>query len=50
MRLVLARLLWAFDISPVDKIDDFGEQNTYMFWEKRTLKVELHPRKTEAGF
>ena len=41
MRLVLARLLFTFDMSAKDETMEFGEQETYMFWEKQPLNVEL---------
>ncbi|KAJ4299382.1 hypothetical protein N0V90_004627 [Kalmusia sp. IMI 367209] len=43
LRLTLARLLFAFDISLADEKDrwDWGEQNTYIFWDKWPLNVTL---------
>ncbi|RMZ67698.1 cytochrome P450 [Pyrenophora seminiperda CCB06] len=43
MRLVLARLLWTFDIRLKDEEDvwDWGEQATYILWDKRALEVVL---------
>ncbi|KAH7126579.1 benzoate 4-monooxygenase cytochrome-like protein P450 [Dendryphion nanum] len=41
MRLVLARLLFTFNIEAREETRDFGEQETYMFWEKRPLNIEL---------
>lgn len=41
MRLTLAKLVFAFDLKSTETLRDFGEQNTYIFWEKRPLKVEL---------
>ncbi|KAI2476749.1 benzoate 4-monooxygenase cytochrome P450 [Pyrenophora tritici-repentis] len=43
MRLVLARLLWSFDIRLEDESDcwDWGEQETYFFWDKKALSVVL---------
>lgn len=41
MRLTLAKLMFAFDIKAVGDVRDFGEQNTYIFWEKKPLRVEL---------
>lgn len=45
-RLTLARLLYTFDIEFADANDarntrDFGEQKTFMFWEKESLGVRL---------
>jgi cytochrome P450 len=44
MRLTLARLFFAFDMEAVDYVDDFGLQKTFIFWEKKTLKVQLRKR------
>lgn len=34
MRLILARLLWSFDVTLTDENDrwDWGDQSTYIFW------------------
>ncbi|KAJ9631113.1 hypothetical protein H2204_008335 [Knufia peltigerae] len=50
MRLVLARLLFAFDISRAEtnsatvNVGDWGEQKTFIFWEKEPLHVSLKKR------
>ncbi|KAF1976729.1 benzoate 4-monooxygenase cytochrome-like protein P450 [Bimuria novae-zelandiae CBS 107.79] len=41
MRLTLARLIFVFDMEAAETVPDFGEQNTYIFWEKKPLKVKL---------
>ena len=43
MRLILARLLFAFDIELADAADvwDWGTQKTFIFWEKKPLNVRL---------
>jgi hypothetical protein len=43
MRLVLARLMYAFDIQLADPKDvwDWAKQKTFFFWEKEPLKVFL---------
>ncbi|KAH9875641.1 hypothetical protein IAQ61_003105 [Plenodomus lingam] len=43
MRVVLARLVWSFDLRLADEADrwDWGEQKTYIFWDKKPLKVVL---------
>lgn len=46
MRLTLAKLVFAFDMQVVEAVHDFGEQNTYIFWEKKPLRVELKDRRT----
>ncbi|KAF2027984.1 benzoate 4-monooxygenase cytochrome-like protein P450 [Setomelanomma holmii] len=44
MRLTLARLLYSFNMKVVDGLEDFGDQKTYIFWEKRPMQVELQNR------
>ncbi|KIX96217.1 uncharacterized protein Z520_07995 [Fonsecaea multimorphosa CBS 102226] len=46
MRLILARLLYAFDISwgGSPSIDDWGEQQTFIFWQKNPLEIRLKRR------
>jgi hypothetical protein len=44
MRLTLARLLFGFDVSPADDVADFGEQQTFIFWQKLPLKLVLQNR------
>ncbi|KAF2731008.1 cytochrome P450 [Polyplosphaeria fusca] len=48
MRLIPARVLFAFDIRPVKGYEyrEFGEQKTYMFWDKETLMIEILRRTT----
>lgn len=45
MRLIMARLIWNFDLSiPGDQTKvgwDWSEQNVHMVWEKRPLYVKL---------
>jgi cytochrome P450 len=46
MRLILARLLYAFDITwdVAPRIKDWGEQQTFIFWQKDPLMIRLKPR------
>ncbi|KAI9743666.1 MAG: hypothetical protein M1818_002982 [Claussenomyces sp. TS43310] len=45
MRLILANLLWHFDVSLVDSDRDWLERNKiYLLWEKVELNVKLKPR------
>ncbi|OCT52639.1 Versicolorin B desaturase [Cladophialophora carrionii] len=46
MRLILARLLYAFDITwdVTPRIKDWGEQQTFIFWQKDPLFIRLKPR------
>jgi cytochrome P450 len=41
MRIIIAKVLFSFDIRLVDREDcfDWGEQETYITWEKRPLNV-----------
>ena len=39
MRLTLAKLLYSFDLKAAEAVEDFGLQKTYIFWEKRQLRV-----------
>lgn len=41
MRIIVARVLWEFDIKLADQQDrfDWGEQETYILWEKRPLNI-----------
>lgn len=41
MRLTLARLLYAFDIKAEGHVADFGDQKTFIFWEKVPLEMQL---------
>ena len=44
MRSAIARLLFTFDVAAVDEVRDFGEQKTFIFWEKEDLNVRLRLR------
>lgn len=45
MRLILARVLWNFDLELADKTKDWiGNQKIYVLWEKVPLEVYLKPR------
>lgn len=41
MRLVLANVLWNFDLALCDPSDDWMSQDCYFFWEKRPLLVKI---------
>jgi hypothetical protein len=46
MRLVLAKLLWHFDITICDESEDWlKDQKIYTLWEKPELNVKLTPVK-----
>ena len=46
MRLILTRLLYAFDISwgATPSMNDWGEQQTFIFWQKDPLQIKLTRR------
>jgi cytochrome P450 len=44
MRLSIARLIYSFDLQAVEELRDFGEQKTYIFWNKQSLRTELQLR------
>ena len=44
MRIVLARLLWNFDLTRLaPSCEDWANQNVYLFWDKPELLVQLTP-------
>lgn len=45
MRLILARIIWNFDMQLVNPQEDWiGMGKTYLIWKKPPLNVYLHPR------
>jgi cytochrome P450 len=44
MRLILAKLVWNFDLIPLDKPFEWGIQKTYFLWEKKPINVGLKAR------
>jgi hypothetical protein len=44
MRLILASVLWNFDLELEDKGNDWQNQRTYGVWEKPPLYVLVNPR------
>ncbi|KAL9597718.1 MAG: hypothetical protein Q9219_004975 [cf. Caloplaca sp. 3 TL-2023] len=49
-RLILARLLWNFDLGAVEgKSTDWEEQKTYTLWEKRSVWIRMWERGDQAG-
>jgi cytochrome P450 len=45
MRLILARILWKFDLELLDKSHDwYTRQKTYLAWEKPPLMVNIRER------
>ena len=45
MRLVLAKVLWNFDIELLPESREWDKQRIYTFWEKGALSVKLTPVK-----
>ncbi|KAK0673247.1 putative isotrichodermin C-15 hydroxylase [Cercophora samala] len=43
MRLILARLLWNFDLELMPESENWSEQKIYMLWQKGALNVRLAP-------
>lgn len=43
MRLILARLIWNFDMVPLDISNDWEKQQMYILWDKGPLFVRLLP-------
>jgi hypothetical protein len=44
MRLIMARLLWNFDLALDEESANWNEQKIYGLWEKPPLKVFVKPR------
>jgi cytochrome P450 len=46
MRLIIAKVLFSFDLELVDKSQDWFEgQKVYTLWQKPSLMVQLRPVK-----
>jgi cytochrome P450 len=45
MRLILARVLWNFDLELCDESRDWNEQKSFLLWEKPALWCTLSLRK-----
>jgi hypothetical protein len=43
MRLILATLLWNFDLELMPDSEDWDKQDIFMFWKKGALNVKLTP-------
>jgi cytochrome P450 len=44
MRLVLAKMIWHFDMELADPKDDWTRQRIYGLWDKNPLMVKLSSR------
>lgn len=45
MRLILARILFNFDLKLVNEEEDWMDQATFILWEKGPLNIYLTPVK-----
>lgn len=43
MRLILAKMVWHFDMELVDKRSDWTKQSIYGLWDKNPLMIKLKP-------
>lgn len=43
MRLIMASILWHFDLELVPGQEDWLDQKIFLVWEKRPLMVRLKP-------
>lgn len=48
MRLILARLLWNFDLELCDSSGGWDDQKAWMAWIKPALRVRVIPRALPA--
>lgn len=44
MRLILAHVLWNFDLELMAESTDWSHQKVYAIWDKSPLYVKLKPR------
>lgn len=44
MRLILARLVWTFDIKAAREVEDWNRQQSQMVWAKEPFEVRLRRR------
>lgn len=48
MRLILAKVLWSFDLQLCEGQNDWLDQKVFITWEKMPLMVKLRPSSTDA--
>lgn len=49
MRLILARLIWNFDLKLAEESHDWARQSkVFLLWEKGPVMVHLTPRRMES--
>jgi len=46
MKLILARIIYNFDLELVNEKDDWFNQNTFILWDKKPLIVRVKERET----
>ncbi|GAB7354526.1 hypothetical protein MBLNU459_g4991t1 [Dothideomycetes sp. NU459] len=49
MRLLMAMLLWNFDLEVMEESKNWSDQKVYVLWEKPSLTVKLTPRALQDG-
>lgn len=49
MRIILARMIFNFDMELAQPEVDWMDQKCYVLWEKKPLMVRLTPRSNNAG-
>lgn len=48
MRLILARIVWTFDVKAVRKVEDWNRQQSQIVWAKEPFEVRLRWRSVEG--
>ena len=43
LRLIMAKMLWNFDMELCEDCDGWIKQRTFILWEKEPLMVKLNP-------
>lgn len=46
MRLIIAKLVWAFDVESIDKSPNWSDLRTFILVEKKPLELRFRMRKT----
>ena len=46
MKLILARIVYNFDLELVDEKDDWFDQKTFILWDKKPLMVRVKEKET----
>lgn len=48
MRLILARIVWTFDVKAARKVEDWNRQQSQIVWAKEPFEVRLRWRSVEG--